>query len=165
MSRAEFLAFITNGADALDSFNRSVQDATKQMLNFPTGINLAALEFQAQAAGANRVARVIDPTDNGRLPMPQRFQPIPEFISRPGARGSDGSALPLSGDLWPWMDRALAAIADQRRGGGTIIQIDRVEVVVQGAGKNGRQIAQETLAELRRVSMSRHGTPDKWGAS
>jgi hypothetical protein len=49
--RDEFFEFLGLGADLLDSFNESVEDATKTLSNIPHGINLAALEFRAQAAG------------------------------------------------------------------------------------------------------------------
>lgn len=66
LTQDQFTQFLEDAADFLDQFNVELEDvtaaaneATKSLLNMPSGINLAALEFQAQAAGGTRGGTII----------------------------------------------------------------------------------------------------------
>lgn len=74
------LAFLGVGADIIDQFNEATKEATKSLLNVPHGINLMALEFQAQAAGG----------PSRGIPTTQ-----PVLFGEPTRRGTDGASLPM----------------------------------------------------------------------
>lgn len=65
--RDEFVNLLGSGADILDGFNESVQDATKSLTNVPHALNLQALEFRAQAGG--RPLSSPRPGDGASLPV------------------------------------------------------------------------------------------------
>lgn len=82
-----FQDFLNQSSGILDGFNKSVQDATKALLNIPQGLNLTMLEFQAQRAGMG-------------LPAAKPVNlPLVDFPSgsrgRAGAFGNDGASLPV----------------------------------------------------------------------
>jgi hypothetical protein len=65
LTRDQFLEFLNMGADYLDAFNESVQDATKSTINLPAGFKIMDAAFRASAAGGPE--SVVKPTQMKKI--------------------------------------------------------------------------------------------------
>jgi hypothetical protein len=139
----EFNQFLKDGADFLGLFSDSVNAATKSLLNMPTGINLAALEFQAQAAGGSTL-----------------------LASQRG--GSDGASLPMLAQAVQALATSSAStppLSDQF--GSTtsgVIQVNGpLYVYVTEAETDPLTLAQKIARRARIMNMAQTGNPTKAG--
>jgi hypothetical protein len=55
LSESDFFLFLQQAAEYLESFGKELDKATRSTVNLPRAINLAALEFKAQAAGGRSI--------------------------------------------------------------------------------------------------------------
>lgn len=86
LTKDQFLAFLGQGADFLDSFNQGLNAATKSLLNVPQGFKIDLAEFIAQR-----------PTTLPGRPDPRGIDFLPQFAA--GAPGDTTStAVSVAGD-------------------------------------------------------------------
>jgi hypothetical protein len=133
-----FMDFLNQGADILDSFNESVQDATRSILNAPKGFNLAAFEFAAQPAGGPYQW----PMDGG------------------GRRGTDGAALPVDAILTR-TNQTIADLAEALESGTLSTNLAKFADALAALGRGDPEKLRRLVDQaLSRRQMQRDGTPD-----
>jgi hypothetical protein len=138
ISRDEFMQFLQDGADSLGLFTDQMNEATKSLFNFPTGINLAALEFEAQAAGAQTLLQS-RPNDGAMLP------------SLTSALTSLAQSTPTS---------SLADLSSMPSGAGIFVT-GNIYIYVTEAETDPLTLARRIADQARRTNLARTGDPTR----
>lgn len=136
LTQDQFNQFLKDGADFLDKFGASVNEATKSLLNMPVGINLKAFEFAASAAGGRH------PWDPGGSASPPR----------PGVGGWTPTGVPLT----PIGEGTPPVIHTVHIAGG-------VSVVVEGKQDDPLATARAVKQVFERWAIGTTGSPDAVG--
>jgi hypothetical protein len=180
ISHDESIKFLGDSADYLDSFNKGLQDATKNLSNVPDLATLQEQEFRARSAFGTGEG----PNDGSKLPVliggtGLRGADINPAIPAPGisesrvALDGDKVADPISGALQKLgggstlkdllealQPKSASASSAAAPGGRHFNQYGAVTVIVQGANKDPAELAKLVKAEFIRETLAETGKED-----
>lgn len=152
LSREDFLRFLQNAADYLNSFGDSAAAATRHLVNIPDGFDLAAAEFEALALTAADAAREIKVPEGPRgIDLNPKVPGTLEQAAEKLREWTSGLFDPQAGAFTPLSDAAASLAA---------FSADQVDVTdkLAGAVEDLRDVLDRWDGEAGGIVTSRAGT-------